>query len=165
MSLSWQERIDAVWADTTLSDAERIAAIDDVAAERGESDPVALFERGGARDSAGIEYEAVALYRRALEAGLPELQRVQASVQLASTLRNLGEVSESIRLLQAERANAHRHGLADAVEAFYALALASDDRPVEAAAVALAALAPHLPQYSRSVRAYADELSSLRSEN
>ncbi|MBA8815961.1 tetratricopeptide (TPR) repeat protein [Microbacterium halimionae] len=160
MSLSWQERIDAVWADAALNDVERIAAIDRVAAERDESDPVALFERGGARDSAGVEQDAVAFYRRALKAGLPELQRVQASIQLASTLRNLGDVTESIRLLQAERQTAHRHGLADAVEAFYALALASDGRPAEAASVALAALSPHLPQYSRSVRAYADELRS-----
>ena len=40
---AWQRRIDAVWQDRELSDEERIARIDELAAERGDGDAVALF--------------------------------------------------------------------------------------------------------------------------
>ena len=43
------------WADAALSDDERIARIDALAGERPADDAVALFERAGARDSAGLE--------------------------------------------------------------------------------------------------------------
>jgi len=46
--MSWDERVDAVWADATLSDAERIERIDALAAERPAGDARALFERAGA---------------------------------------------------------------------------------------------------------------------
>ena len=62
----WQSRVDAVWADESLDDHAVMAAIDALAAERDADDPVALFERAGARDSAGEEAEAEVLYRRAL---------------------------------------------------------------------------------------------------
>ena len=45
--------------------------------------------------------------------------------------------------------------LDDAVAAFLALALADSGREREAVSVALAALAPHLPRYQRSVGNYA----------
>jgi hypothetical protein len=49
--------------------------------------------------------------------------------------------------------------LHDATAAFYALALVSSGDAVAAASVALQALAPHLPRYTRSVSAYARELA------
>ena len=52
--------------------------------------------------------------------------------------------------------------LHDAAAAFYALALVSAGDAVAAASIALKALAPHLPRYTRSVRAYADDLLSGR---
>lgn len=154
----WQERIDAVWADDALTDDARIRAIDLIAAERPAEDPIALFERAGARDSAGLEDAAEPLYRRALTGGLDESRRGQAVIQLASTLRNLGRIDESLRMLREER---ERGGeLRDAAAAFYALALVSAGEPEAAARVALEALAPHLPQYRRSVTAYARELNA-----
>lgn len=151
----WQERIDAIWADDALTDAERIVRIDELASEA-PSEALALFERAGARDSAGEEPEAEPLYRRALELGLPDELRTRAVIQLASTLRNLGRVAESLELLRAER---ERGGpLQDAASAFYALALTSAGDPLAAVSVALEALAPHLPRYTRSVTAYAAEL-------
>ncbi len=66
----------------------------------------ALFERAGARDSAGLEAEAEPLYRGA-RGGLDEDHRTQAVIQLASTLRNLG-ASTSARLLRAEYDAARR---------------------------------------------------------
>ena len=81
----WQARVDAVWARADeLGDAEVVRRIDDLAAERPEGDPYALFERAGARDSAGLEVEAEPLYIAAIANGLAGSERVQAHIQLAS---------------------------------------------------------------------------------
>jgi tetratricopeptide (TPR) repeat protein len=153
----WDDRIAAIWADEALSDHDRIERIDAVAAERPGDDARALFERAGARDSAGIETEAEPLYRAALAAGLDEEHRPQAVIQLASTIRNLGRVDESLEMLRTEY---ERGGpFKDAAAAFYALALVSRGDAVQGAAIALTALAPHLPRYTRSVTGYASELT------
>ncbi|WP_309128600.1 tetratricopeptide repeat protein [Microbacterium sp.] len=149
------DRFGAVWDDASLGDEERISRIDAIAQTCGDA-ARAAFEQAGARDAAGLEAEAEPLYRRALELGLPDDLRAQATIQLASTLRNLGRVVESLELLRIER---ERGGpLRDAASAFYALSLASAGDPIAATAVALEALAPHLPRYGRSVGAYAGEL-------
>ena len=72
MATDWDARIDGVWNDQRLTDGDRIARIDALAAERPADDARALFERAGARDSAGLEAEAEALYRRALDGGLDD---------------------------------------------------------------------------------------------
>ncbi len=162
MTDTWDDRMAAVWADETLGDDERIAAVDALAAERAEDDARALFERAGARDSAGREGEAETLYRRALEAGLDPEHRVQAVIQLASTIRNLGKTGEALALLEEEYARDGDDGFHDAAAAFYALALSSVGRDREAVSVALLALAPHLPRYTRSVTGYARELLDPR---
>lgn len=155
----WQNRVDAVWADEALSPEDVIVRIDELAAERPADDAVALFERAGARDSAGIEAEAEVLYRRALEIGLDDERRTRATIQLASTIRNLGKTEESLAMLQAEYEREPRGPLHDAAAAFYALALVSSGAPERAASVALQALAPHLPRYTRSVTGYAREIA------
>jgi thioredoxin-like negative regulator of GroEL len=154
-----QARVDVVWDDATLSETDVIAAIDALASERGADDPVALFERAGARDSAGLEEEAEPLYRAALAGGLDEERRTRATIQYASTIRNLGRVDEALALLEAEYARSAGTPLHDAAAAFYALALASAGRERAAASIALQALAPHLPRYTRSVTGYARELA------
>ena len=158
MTTEWDARIQAVWDDDGLSDDERIARIDALAAERPEDDARALFERAGARDSAGLEAEAEPLYQRALGGGLDDEHHTQAVIQLASTLRNLGRVEEAIDLLRTEYGRGPAAPLHDATAAFYALALLSAGDAVAAASLALKTLAPHLPRYSRSVASYADEL-------
>jgi tetratricopeptide (TPR) repeat protein len=162
MTDDWQARVDAVWADDTLAEDAVVDAIDTLAAERAADDAVALFERAGARDSAGREAEAEELYRRALVIGLDEERRTRATVQLASTIRNLGKLDESLELLRTEYERQPDSGLHDAVAAFYSLALVSSGDPVRAASVALEALAPHLPLYRRSVTGYARELRERR---
>ncbi|WP_102192662.1 tetratricopeptide repeat protein [Microbacterium aurantiacum] len=159
---SWEERIDAVWADAAggAVDDEVIERIDALAAERGTDDARAEFERAGARDSAGRPEEAVALYRRALELGLDEEHRPQAVIQLASSLRNLGENEEALALITAEQDNAKDSPYGDAIAAMHALVLASSGRPTEGLSVALLALVPHLPRYHRSMTAYARELAA-----
>ncbi|WP_438352817.1 tetratricopeptide repeat protein [Microbacterium sp. CJ88] len=162
MTETWDARIAAIWADDALDDQERIAAIDAIAAERGDDDPRALFERAGARDSAGREEDAEALYRRALDGGLDGEHRPQAVIQLASALRNLGKIDEALGMLRGEYERTPRDAFHDAAAAFYALALSSAGHDREAVSVALTALAPHLPRYTRSVTGYARELTERR---
>ncbi|MFJ4039002.1 tetratricopeptide repeat protein [Microbacterium sp. NPDC090007] len=155
----WQDRVDAVWADDALDPRDVIARIDDLAGERPTDDPVALFERAGARDSAGDEDEAEVLYRHALSVGLDDERRTQATIQLASTIRNLGKTDEALEMLRIEYEREPRGPLHDAAAAFYALALVSSGQAERAASIALQALAPHLPRYTRSVTGYAREIA------
>ncbi|MGR0219316.1 tetratricopeptide repeat protein [Agromyces sp. ZXT2-6] len=153
----WQRRVDAVWdAASELGDDVVIDRIDALVAELPAGDPRGPFEAAGARDSAGLEEQAEPLYRRALGLGLSGRARIEAHIQLASTLRNLGRPAEALALLDGVRSDAG--DLAEAVDAFRALALASSGRADAAASVALIALAPHLTQYRRAVDAYAREL-------
>ncbi|MTE20059.1 tetratricopeptide repeat protein [Streptomyces sp. TRM43335] len=155
----WERRIDELWsAFDDHEPADFLARMDELVAELPPDDPVALYEMASAHDSLGHEEEAAPLYRRALDAGLPEGRRRQATIQLASTLRNLGRVQESVALLTAER-SAGSDELDDAVAAFLALALVDAGREREAVALSLAALAPHLPRYGRSLTAYARGLT------
>lgn len=155
----WRARVAAVWADAaTRPEADVVAAIEALVAERGHDDALALFELAGVRDYVGREAEAEPLYRRALAAGLPEAERPYAVIQLASTVRVLGRPDEALTLLRDEFADDPAHPLADAATAFAALALADLGREREALAATLRALTPHLPAYRRALDAYADEL-------
>jgi tetratricopeptide (TPR) repeat protein len=154
----WERRLAEVWASADdLDDAELRARVGVLAAERPAGDAIALFELGGADDSTGRPDEAEAHYRQALDAGLAGERRRRAVIQLASTLRNLGRVEESVALLTAER-DAGSDELDDAVAAFLALALVDAGREREATGIALEALAAHLPRYNRSLANYAQEL-------
>ncbi|KJQ54948.1 tetratricopeptide repeat protein [Microbacterium sp. SA39] len=158
---SWDERIDDVWADAAGDEVgdDTIARIDALAAERGPDDARAEFERGGARDSAGRPAEAVALYRRALGLGLDDEHRPQCVVQLASSLRNMGEYDAALEVIREERESFPDSPYADAISAVHALVLASAGRPAHGLSVALLALVPHLPRYHRSMTAYAREIA------
>ncbi|GAA2526643.1 hypothetical protein GCM10009860_02910 [Microbacterium mitrae] len=79
---NWNDQIAAVWEDDALSDEERIRVIDALAATLPFNDPRGLFERGGARDAAGLEHDAIPLYLAALRGGLGEYERAQAVIQL-----------------------------------------------------------------------------------
>jgi toxin HigB-1 len=81
----------------------------------------------------------------------------RATIQLASSLRNLGKADEAVELLMAEL-DASSDELDGAVRAFLALALIDVGREREAAAISLAALAKYLPRYNRSLARYAEQL-------
>lgn len=132
------------------------SAIDALVAERPPGDAEALFEAASARDYAGREAEAAPLYRRALEAGLAEPFRTRALIQLGSTLRNLGELEQSLAVL--DRVD-DSHPLFPAAEAFRALTLRDAGRGDEALEAALVALAPTLPEFGGAVARYARHLS------
>lgn len=109
-----------------------------------------------ARRSSSPEWPdlAIPLYRQSLELGLEGERRRRAVIQMASSLRNLGQAAESVALLTAERQKGS-DDLDDAVSAFLALALVDTGREREAVSLALTALAPHLPRYQRSLANYA----------
>jgi tetratricopeptide (TPR) repeat protein len=151
----WEQRVADLWASIDdRSEDEFLARMDELVAELSADSPRGAFERASAFDSTGHPDQAVPLYRRALELGLDGELRRQAVIQLASSLRNLGQPQESVELLIAERAR-RSDELEDAVSAFLALALVDVGREREAVSVALEALAPHLPRYQRSLANYA----------
>jgi Tetratrico peptide repeat len=155
---NWERRLAELWA--TLEERpeeEFVAAVDALTAELPAADAVGPFERAAARDSTGHSHLAVPLYRQALDLGLAGERRRRAVIQLASSLRNTGEVATSVELLEAELARTS-DALDDAVRAFLALALVDSGREREAVSHALIALARHLPRYQRSTENYARAL-------
>jgi Tetratrico peptide repeat len=152
---AWEDRLADLWASIDDHDRDEfVGRMDELTSKLPADDAVGLFERASARDSTGHSDLAVPLYERALARGLEGERRRRAVIQLASSLRNLGRAPESVAMLTAER-RAGSDDLDDAVSAFLALALVDTGREREAVAVALAALAPHLPRYQRSLGNYA----------
>jgi tetratricopeptide (TPR) repeat protein len=155
MTSEWEQRLAALWASLDdHGEDEFMQRMEALVAELPADSAVGLYERASAFDSTGHSDLAVPLYRRALEVGLGDDRRRQAVIQLASSLRNLGQASESVALLTAER-DAGSDELDDAVDAFLALALVDAGREREAVSVALLAVSRHMPRYQRSLRNYA----------
>ncbi|RLP71273.1 hypothetical protein D9V30_00955 [Mycetocola reblochoni] len=125
--------------------------------ERPEADAAARYEWASVHDFLGREAEAVPLYLAALDAGLDEVRRPQAVVQLASSLRNTGAAAEVVELLRAEPTSPVT---GEASAAFLALALYDAGRPAEALQTALRALVPTLPLYRGALTRYVDELDA-----
>ncbi|QLD13030.1 tetratricopeptide repeat protein [Microbacterium oleivorans] len=149
---------DRFWREAEDKEPARLGAeLDRLLADHPVSDAVAAYERGSLHDFLGEEAAAIPLYRAALDAGLAGERRSACIIQLASSLRNVGDPSGALALL-------HRFPdddpLVDAARAFEALALFSDQKPAPALRTALRALVPHLPAYRRSVGAYAAELTA-----
>jgi tetratricopeptide repeat protein len=155
-----EDRLAAAWAAIDSYEQDELRAlIDGIVADAPPA--VADFERASAWDSTGHPDRAVPLYRSALAAGLTGLRRRRATIQLASSLRNLGAADEAVALLSTELSapvDGQAAALEDAVRAFLALALVDVGRPREAVSLALEALAPHLPRYQRSLGAYARDI-------
>jgi tetratricopeptide (TPR) repeat protein len=154
----WERSMEGLWATLDAVAAPAfVAAVERMAATLPAGDPVGLFERACSHDSTGDPARAVPLYQAALAAGLTGLRRRRASIQLASSLRNLGDADAAARLLAAELA-APPDALDDAVRAFLALALADLGREREALSMSLDALSRYLPRYNRSLARYAAAL-------
>lgn len=153
----WQQRVDSVWEDGSLSDEERVERIRVLADQLPPSDPRGPFELGGAHDSAGHEAQAARLYERAVRLGLSGPARGELDIQYASTLRNLGRPDEAVALLRQHRDDPKLHSER---QAFLSLALHAAGRSDEAVAIAIDALIPHLGRYQRSLTGYAAQLRS-----
>ncbi|MCH7231499.1 tetratricopeptide repeat protein [Glycomyces sp. L485] len=150
----WDRRAAALWEtfDDYAPDAF-VEAMEALAAECAD-DPVALFEIGGAHDSTGRTREAIGYYRRALDGGLDASRRRQATIQMASSMRETGRPEQALELLDAEAA-AGSDEYDGAIAMCRALTLAKLGRDREGLSVALIALAGHLPRYGRSTVNYA----------
>lgn len=155
---AWEARVEELW-DAELSDDDRIERMRALA-EDAPHPALGAFELGGAFDSADREADADREYARATEAGLARVDRARAAqlaVQHGSTLRNLGRIDEAIDMLETAQDDP---SVGAAPRVFLALALHSAGRTDEALRVAIEAVEPTLPQYNRSVRAYAAELTT-----
>ena len=158
----WERRLLALWNDLdALGDSEFTQRMKRLVEELSPLDRVALFELGAACDSTGLPSEAVSFYERALAKGLSGLSRRRACIQMASSLRNLGNPARAAEILFAER-RAPSDELDQAVAAFLALALVDLGREREAVAVSLGALSTYLPRYNRSLARYAEALGVVR---
>ncbi|MEP7206612.1 MAG: tetratricopeptide repeat protein [Casimicrobiaceae bacterium] len=152
---SWELRLVALWTGIETFEAPAfVAQIDGLTAELPSSSPIGRFERASALDSTGRPDLAIPMYRAALDAGLTGLRRRRATIQLASSLRNVGNAADAADLLFAEL-NADSDELDGAVRAFLALALVDLGREREAVGVSLEALSRYLPRYNRSLARYA----------
>ena len=157
---TWEGRVAALWKDLdAFGQADFVGAMRQLTAELPEGDPVALFELGAAYDSTGSPQEAVALYKSSLEAGLTGLRRRRVHIQMASSLRNLGQPKQAADML-FEELKQPSDELDQAVVAFLALALADLGRERAALSITLEALSKYLPRYNRSLARYAQALQS-----
>ena len=157
---NWESRVQEFWAqadDTDTGGTFRCMKV--LVDARPDGDAAALYEWASVHDFLGSETEAIPLYRLALEAGLDDRRRTQALIQLASSLRNVGEFEAAIQVLDDVEEN---DIAGDAHRAFLALALFDAGRSDQALRVALEALAKTLPLYSRAVTGYAAELLPSR---
>jgi tetratricopeptide (TPR) repeat protein len=151
----WEQRLAGLWSSIDdHSEGQFMERMDALVAELPADSAVGLYERASAFDSTGHSDRAVPLYQQALERGLGDDRRRQAVIQLASSLRNLGQAQDSVALLTAER-EAGSDELDDAVDAFLSLALVDAGREREAVSVALTALSRHMTRYQRSLSHYA----------
>jgi hypothetical protein len=155
---SWERRLSDLWASLPQLPPDvfrgQMALL---VGELPESSAVGQFELGSAQDSTGLPELAIPLYRSALAAGLSGLPRRRATIQLASSLRNIGRPAEAEALLAQEAQHAQDE-LSGAVSAFWALALSDLGREREALGRALLALSQLLPRYNASLGRYAGEL-------
>ncbi len=164
MNQDWEDRVAAAWATFDDYPEERAAdfraVIDALVAELPAGSPLGPFEQACAWDSTGHSDKAAPLYREALAAGLSEASGYKgrrAKIQLSSSLRNIGQAEEGVKLLTPEL-DAPSDELDDAVRACLALCLSSLGRDREGLSLVLGALAPHLPRYQRSMAHYARAL-------
>ncbi|MGX1771456.1 tetratricopeptide repeat protein [Nocardia brasiliensis] len=155
MNQDWEDRVAAAWTTIDERDAADFrAVIDALVAELPDEHPRGAFERACAWDSTGHSDQAVPLYRAALAGGLDDYRRRRATIQLSSSLRNIGRAAEGVDLLTREL-DAPSDELDDAVRACLALCLSTLGRDREGLSLVLGALAAHLPRYQRSMANYA----------
>ena len=151
---TWQQRVESFYEQEFDEDDPQgsIHRMRRLTSERPEGDAEALFELAGVHDALGLENQAIPLYRRAIEAGLEGTSALRAAIQLASTLRNVGNSAEAVRILGS---TPHAGSDEGARQAFLALALHDEGRHGDALRTALLALIPTLDGYQRSLGEYA----------
>ncbi len=129
-------------------------------AEQYPADPRAHFEFGGSLDAAGHEAGAIPEYRQAIELGLAGDDMPRVLLQLGSSLRNVGEHEEAVRVLSegGERFPGHAP-----LRFFLSLALHDAGRHQKAISEALGLAfsrpdSDEMADYGRVMRRYLDAL-------
>ena len=120
------------------------------------ANPRAHFVLGGTFDFQDRELDAVAPYQRAWKLGLTGDDVPRFYVQYGSTLRNVGQFAEAVRVLEEGKTRFPEYV---PLQAFLALALFSAGRMAEALAAALTIVAENsatiaLSGYERALREY-----------
>jgi len=128
--------------------------------------PVLVYEVGGAYDTAGQEETARGYYERALALGLDGDALRRCLCQYASTLRWLGELGESLAVLDRAR---REFPESDSVRVFRALTLNDAQRADEAVAELLTVVTGHaevtdLGRWAVGLRGLAQWLADGRPE-
>ena len=123
-------------------------------------DPRLIFELAVAHDSAGDDHQAIALYDKALGAGLREPHRHRALIQQASNYRNVGDLAAARRILDG--LSGQRPDSA-AVAAFRALTLLDQGEASAAVANLINVLLSHSGDaddeaYRAALHRYVEEL-------
>src|SRR3954470_20276560 len=117
------------------------------------------LRRAWEHDSAGREEEAIVEYRAAFEAGVPDDDLLGAMLGFGSTLRNVGELDESERVLREAVTRFPDHA---ALRFFLALtrweAGAAADSFRELVEALFRADAPGMRRYERAIRGYTGDL-------
>jgi tetratricopeptide (TPR) repeat protein len=116
-----------------------------------------FYELASAHDRADDEAGALPHYRRALELGLSDQERKGAMLGMGSTLRNLSQYEESVRVLSEAISEFPDYA---ALKVFLALSLYSAGYHREAMRQLLdIALATDLDGYEKAVRHYMEMLT------
>ena len=161
--LGWDRDVIKLWDSFDSHTAiDFIQKIETLVQELPAKSAIGLFERACAQDSTGHPELAVPLYQAALEEGLTGIRRRRATIQMASSIRNLGDSQKAVDILTTEL-DAESDELDAAVNAFLALALTDLSREREALTLSLSALSTYLPRYNRSLKYYAEDLSVAKS--
>jgi hypothetical protein len=96
-----EQKIADLWSDyEKLTPAEFLNRMTAIVSELPVDSAIGLFELASANDSTGNEAKAAPLYKKALGNGLTGLRRRRANIQLASTIRNLGDPLQSVEILR-----------------------------------------------------------------
>ncbi len=156
---AWDSRVDVFYRHSFDESAPEatVAAMRELldTMDADDAEAMVAFELAGVHDSLGLDDDAVPLYREALAAGLNADHAARARIQLASSLRNLGQMDEVLELLSVPAEG----DLEPARKAFLALALHSAGRPDEALREAIEGIVPSLTRYQRSLAGYAAALT------
>ena len=118
------------------------------------------YELGGEHDSAGRPEEALVHYERSLELGLRDDLVPRLSVQMGSTLRNLGRNDEAIALFD-DAIRRYPDDVALRLFRAFCLATAGRDREALVDVLDLARSridAPEVDRYRRSLESYTRDL-------
>ena len=158
MNNDWENRVAQFWKSADGSEPDGLlAGMKSLVDELEPTDPQRLFEWASVHDFLGLERDAIPIYQAALAAGLDGLKREKAVIQLASSLRNIGQPDEAISLLE-EAVFSESTWLTS--RSFLALAYFDAGHQSKSLSLALADLYPAEGLYARSIRFYANDLTN-----